>query len=99
MIAAVTLVGCAPGRGTGQLAAMAFQSSETGQQHVPWTGTPNTEPDTLRFAIVGDNTGLAKPGVFEQAMVQVGWLHPEFVIAIGDLIEGYTDDKAQLNRE
>ena len=54
----------------------------------------NSVASLLRM--VGDNTGLARPGVFGQAMTQVSWMHPEFVIAIGDLIEGYTDDKAMI---
>lgn len=65
----------------------------------PWTAAPVAEPETLRFAVIGDRTGLARPGVFEQAMNQIGWMRPEFVINAGDLIEGYTDDKAEIAGE
>lgn len=65
----------------------------------PWTSPPTAEPETLRFAIVGDRTGLARPGVFEQAITQLGWMKPEFVINVGDLIEGYTEDEAALGAE
>jgi hypothetical protein len=65
----------------------------------PWTAAPPATPGPLRFVVVGDNTGLARPGVFAQAMKQVGWLEPDFVLSVGDLIEGYADDKAELDRQ
>src|SRR5476649_614826 len=40
----------------------------------PWTGMPHTGAAALRFAVIGDNTGLARPGVFDQAMQQISWL-------------------------
>jgi len=65
----------------------------------PWTKPLVARPDTLRFAVIGDRTGLARPGVFEQAVKQVDWLQPEFLVNVGDLIEGYTGDAAELERE
>ena len=65
----------------------------------PWTKAPQAEPNTLRFAVIGDRTGLARPGVFEQAVDQVDRMQPEFLINVGDLIEGYTSDTAELARE
>ena len=87
------LTGCAAGDG-------AFRSaSGGGSGATPWTAAPAHQPDTLRFAIIGDRTGLARPGVFEQAIKQVGWMKPEFVINVGDLVEGYTEDQAALDAE
>jgi len=63
---------------------------------VPWNGVPRAGSGPLRFAVIGDNTGIARPGVFDQAMRQIGWLQPDFVLSVGDLIEGYIDDKAKL---
>ena len=61
----------------------------------PWTRIPAAGgPTPLRFAVIGDNTGLARPGVFDQAMRQITWLQPDFILSVGDLIEGYIDDKA-----
>jgi len=65
----------------------------------PWTAEPQSDPATIRFAVIGDRTGLARPGVFEQAMLQVSWMQPEFVISVGDLVEGYSDDRAVLAQE
>ena len=49
--------------------------------------------------IVSDRTGSARPGVFESAIPKVNLLEPAFVVSVGDLIEGDTEDQAQLDRE
>lgn len=53
----------------------------------------------FRFVVIGDRTGKHRPGVFEGAMEKVERLRPDFVINIGDLIEGNTEDLAQLDTE
>ncbi|KQZ72473.1 hypothetical protein ASE06_08060 [Sphingopyxis sp. Root214] len=55
--------------------------------------------DEFRFVVIGDRTGKHRPGVFEDAMDKVEALRPDFVINIGDLIEGNSEDRAQLGRE
>jgi len=55
--------------------------------------------DEFRFVVIGDRTGQHRPGVFEQALIRVDRLRPDFVINIGDLIEGNTEDLAQLETE
>lgn len=56
-------------------------------------------PANFQFAVVGDRTGGVRPGVFARAMAQLNWLQPEFVLSVGDHIEGYTDDAAALKRQ
>ena len=51
------------------------------------------DPRNFQFAIVGDNTGGPRPGVFEQAIDQLNLLNPEFVISVGDLINGVKDTR------
>ena len=54
----------------------------------------------FQFLIIGDRTGGAnQQGTFKLAMNQINLLQPEFVINVGDLIEGYSDVKAELNAE
>jgi hypothetical protein len=65
----------------------------------PWTRPLPPGASPLRFAVIGDNTGVAKPGVFDQAMRQISWLQPDFILSVGDLIEGYTDDRAEIARQ
>jgi hypothetical protein len=66
----------------------------------PWTGLePLEEPDDFRFVVVTDRTGEHREGVFESAMPKVNLLQPAFVMSVGDLIEGYTEDPAELDKE
>ena len=50
----------------------------------------NADPDQFQFAIVSDRTGGHREKVFSRAVQQVNLLQPEFVMSVGDLIEGYT---------
>ena len=69
-------------------------------QAQPWTHlAANDAADDFHFVIVGDRTGGARPGVFESAIPKVNLLEPAFVVSVGDLIEGNTEDQAQLDRE
>jgi hypothetical protein len=71
-----------------------------GDAPTPWTSlAPATDPDEFRFAVVTDRTGEHRDGVFEAAMGKLNLVRPEFVVSVGDLIEGYTDDRAVLTRE
>ena len=66
----------------------------------PWTHLElNNDPAMFRFAVVSDRTGNHRPGVFEAAMDKLNLLQPEFVVSVGDLIEGYTDDQRAIDTE
>lgn len=67
----------------------------------PWTSEDfQNDPKNFQFAIIGDRTGGANvEGTFKLAMGQLNLLQPEFVINVGDLIEGYTDDRDALEAE
>jgi len=67
----------------------------------PWTSRAfQSDPDEFQFVIIGDRTGGANAQeTFKLAVGQLNLLQPEFVINVGDLIEGYSDDKAELNAE
>ena len=67
----------------------------------PWTSENfKNDPDIFQFAIIGDRTGGANvAGTFDLAMNQLNLLQPEFVINVGDIIEGYTRDKTELNSQ
>lgn len=45
----------------------------------------------FRFCILGDRTGDAQPGVYEQTWRELNALHPDFVINVGDTIQGGND--------
>ena len=49
----------------------------------------------FRFAILGDRTGIANQQVFEQIWREIANEHPDFVINVGDMIEGGNDKTAE----
>jgi predicted phosphodiesterase len=66
----------------------------------PWTHLYfQNNPDHFQFAVVADRTGEHRPGVFAEAVEKLNLLNPQFVMSIGDFIEGYSRDKAELNRQ
>ncbi len=52
-----------------------------------------------RFVILGDRTGSVQPGVYEQVWREVAAAKPEFVVTVGDLIEGLVDEAAAAQWE
>ncbi len=59
----------------------------------------NNKPGNFQFAIVTDRTGGHRPGVFLDGVKKLNLLQPEFVMSVGDLIEGYTTNEEVLDRE
>jgi serine/threonine-protein phosphatase CPPED1 len=58
----------------------------------PWNNLRfNNAASTFRFAIVSDRTGGPRAGVFEKAVDQLNILQPEFVVCVGDLVQGAND--------
>jgi 3',5'-cyclic AMP phosphodiesterase CpdA len=55
-------------------------------------GVPQND---FRFSILGDRTGDAQPGVYERIWKQIDAGHPDFVINVGDTIQGYNDRTAE----
>jgi Icc protein len=52
------------------------------------------ELGSFRFAILGDRTGEAVPGVYERIWQAAAAEHPAFVVSVGDTIEGLNDATA-----
>ena len=72
----------------------------TSEQANPWTHLNlYNNPDNFQFAIVSDRTGEHRPDVFNSAIEKLNLLRPEFVMSVGDLIEGYTDEEKELNAQ
>jgi hypothetical protein len=83
----------------GVLTSRAQEPAESAEA-VPWTeqGFRNN-PAHFQFAIVSDPQGGRRKGVFEKALSQVNLLQPEFVMCVGDLIDGTTKDLGILNAQ
>ncbi|MFC1558943.1 metallophosphoesterase family protein, partial [candidate division KSB1 bacterium] len=59
----------------------------------PWTHLNwNNNPDNFQFAVVGDRAGNMVPGIFKRAVDKLNLLQPEFVLSVGDLIDGGKDN-------
>jgi predicted phosphodiesterase len=67
----------------------------------PWTSDNfKNNPDNFQFAILGDRGGGANlQGTYKRAIDQLNWLQPEFVMSVGDYVEGYTSDKAEMDEQ
>ncbi|MCK0161414.1 metallophosphoesterase family protein [Allomuricauda sp. F6463D] len=66
----------------------------------PWTSeTFETAEEDFTFAIISDLTGGEREGVYTTAIEQLNMLDPTFVVSVGDLIDGGTEDFAQLEKE
>lgn len=72
---------------------------ESGEKN-PWTSLKlNNDPDQFQFAVVSDRTGGHRDKVFSRAVLQVNLLQPQFVMSVGDLIEGYTAKEEKIKEE
>lgn len=70
-----------------------------GEVH-PWSSLEvNNAPESFQFAIVTDRTGGHRPGIFPTAIEKLNLLQPEFVMSVGDLIEGYTTNVERIDEE
>lgn len=66
----------------------------------PWNHLQvNKQEGSFQFAIVTDRTGGLRPGVFPEAIRKLNLLQPEFVMSVGDLITGYTEDEKRIDEE
>ncbi len=66
----------------------------------PWTHLDlANDPDSFRFAIIADLTAGLRPGVFENAVEKLNLMQPEFVMCVGDMIQGGITDVAELERQ
>ena len=66
----------------------------------PWTHQSfDANADGFTFAIVSDLWGGYRDGIFDVAAVQVNQLRPEFVLSVGDLIDGGSEERSRLHQE
>lgn len=57
------------------------------------------DPAEFQFLIVADRTGGLRPGVFADAIDRINLMRPEFIMSVGDLIEGYTDNSQLIEQQ
>lgn len=70
------------------------------EERNPWTHLRlNNDVGDFQFAIVSDRTGGHRAKIFSQAVEQLNLLQPEFVLSVGDLIEGGKEDVEKLAKD
>lgn len=79
--------------GFGCPASGQFRCDLTGEAR-PWYGHPKIDKSDYRFVLLADRTGGPDTGAFERAIDEINRLAPDFVVTIGDLIDGYVSDPA-----
>lgn len=59
----------------------------------------NNDTNLVQFAILSDRTGGMVPGIFEDAVKKANQLQPQFVMSVGDLINGYSTDSVLIDTQ
>ncbi len=63
----------------------------------PWTHEGfDSDDDKFTFAVFSDLTGGERDKIFEIAVAQLNLLRPELIINVGDLIDGGSEDLAEI---
>ncbi len=75
-------------------------SHEIATSPTPWKHEHfDNADDKFTFAIFSDLTGGERERIFEVAVAQLNLLRPEIIVNVGDLINGGTNDTAELHRQ
>lgn len=72
------------------LSQFAARTAFSGSAHAPVVPTPS-----FHFELLGDRTGEAQPGVFEEALKEAAATKPAFILTVGDSIQGFNDATAE----
>ncbi|MFZ1947426.1 MAG: metallophosphoesterase [bacterium] len=51
------------------------------------------------FAVIGDRTASPEDGEYERILAEVSQLGPDFIVTVGDHIDGYTSDSSAVERQ
>jgi 3',5'-cyclic-AMP phosphodiesterase len=60
-----------------------------------WPGRSTKADASFHFELLGDRTGEAQPGVFEEALREAAATKPAFILTVGDSIQGGDDSTAE----
>lgn len=75
-----------------------FQHGLSGTK--PWTDKPFLDdPQEFHFAIIGDLTGGERANVYAKAVDCLNLLRPEFVMSVGDLVQGGGVERPELVKQ
>ncbi len=77
-----------------------FESDIAEHSAKPWSDkTLGKDGEGILFAVFSDRTGFHYPGKTKPAVDKINRSSPDFVVSVGDQIEGYTRDLEVINRQ
>lgn len=76
-----------------------FSFADTKHDGIEAFGAPIESETLVRFAVIGDITGGERKGIINVASEGLEALKPDFILSVGDLIEGGTEDTNILDKE
>ena len=59
----------------------------------------NDHKNKFNFVVVTDRTGGERKGIWEKGIEKINLMQPAFVVSVGDLINGYTEDLNKIENE
>ena len=62
-----------------------------------WEGRDPNSAEVFSFVVISDRTGDRTVGEWPIAVQEINLLKPDFVVCIGDLVEGYTEDLDEVH--
>jgi hypothetical protein len=81
-------------------AALLLAGSVRAAEKNPWSHLDfKDDPQDFRFVIVPDRTGGDFRGAFTNALNCCNLIHPAFVMTVGDLIQGHSDEKGMRRQQ
>ena len=80
------------------LIALLIASLALGARPDTYERAPAEEPDEFHFVVLGD-AQFDQPALFNRVIDQTRQLRPAFVIQVGDMIEGYNSNLAEIDAE
>lgn len=88
----IILIGCQNHEGSQPIFSHGIQEGPT-----PWTFDPAPRSDSsFTFVVISDLNGGEREGIFDVAIQQINLFNLEFILSVGDLIDGGTEDIAEL---
>ncbi|MEQ8425953.1 MAG: metallophosphoesterase [Cyclobacteriaceae bacterium] len=72
---------------------------DLGEGATPWSFEPTGRSDSsFTFAIITDLNGGEREGIFDVAVQQISLLQPEFILSVGDLVDG-SEDISEIKKQ
>jgi hypothetical protein len=69
-------------------------------ENKPWTyERVNDHKNKFNFVVVTDRTGGERKGIWEKGIEKINLMQPAFVVSVGDLINGYTENLNEIENQ